>query len=122
MQLVQRVLPYSIRLHEPLFVDNGGIAVRDTGIGISPEDLKRLGRPFEQVDGAHVKQQEGTGLGLALVKAFAALHGGDAILESKLGSGTTVRVRLPYAAVNADTTPAEPVEEAGNVIAFKGAA
>jgi cell cycle sensor histidine kinase DivJ len=105
--------------------DSGGlqIAVRDTGIGISPEDLKRLGRPFEQVDGAHVKKHEGTGLGLALVKAFAALHGGDAILESKFGSGTTVRVRLPYAAVNIDTTPpAVPIEEARNVIPFKGAA
>jgi cell cycle sensor histidine kinase DivJ len=99
------------------------IAVRDTGIGISPEDLKRLGRPFEQVDGTHVKQQEGTGLGLALVKALAAMHGGDAVLESKVGSGTTVRVRLPYAAVNVDTTrAAPPIEEPGNVIPFKGAA
>jgi len=76
------------------------IAVRDTGIGIAPEDLKRLGRPFEQVDGTHVKAQEGTGLGLALVKALAALHGGSALIESKLGEGTTVRLRLPHAAVS----------------------
>ena len=99
------------------------IAVRDTGIGISPEDLKRLGRPFEQVDGAHVKQQEGTGLGLALVKALAAMHGGEACSNPKLGHGTTVRVRLPYAAVNVDTTrAAPPIEEPGNIIPFKGAA
>ncbi len=78
------------------------IAVRDTGVGISQRDLKRLGQPFEQVEGEHVRSKEGTGLGLALVKAFAAMHGGEVIVESKLGEGTAVRVRLPYAAVAED--------------------
>ncbi|HEY7979127.1 MAG TPA: PAS domain-containing sensor histidine kinase [Rhizomicrobium sp.] len=77
------------------------IAVSDTGMGISPEDVKRLGRPFEQVEGAHTRTQEGTGLGLALVKAISAMHGGEAKIESKLGEGTTVRVFLPYAALSA---------------------
>jgi cell cycle sensor histidine kinase DivJ len=77
------------------------IAVSDTGMGISPEDVKRLGRPFEQVEGAHNRTQEGTGLGLALVKAIAQMHGGEAKLESRLGEGTTVRVFLPYAALSA---------------------
>ena len=45
-------------------------------------------------------RKEGTGLGLALVKALAAMHGGEAAIESALGEGTTVRVRLPYAAVD----------------------
>jgi cell cycle sensor histidine kinase DivJ len=76
------------------------ITVTDTGVGISEADVKRLGQPFEQVDGAHTRTQEGTGLGLALVKAFTALHGGEAVLDSKLGEGTTVRVTLPYAAVS----------------------
>jgi len=76
------------------------IAVSDTGIGISPEDVKKLGQPFEQVDGAHTRTQEGTGLGLALVRAFAAMHGGESRIESKLGLGTTVRVFLPHAAVS----------------------
>jgi two-component system, cell cycle sensor histidine kinase DivJ len=82
--------------------DAGGvaIAVADTGVGIGPEDLKRLGQPFEQVEGEHVRAQEGTGLGLALVKALSAMHGGDAAIESVLGEGTTVIVRLPYAAVS----------------------
>jgi cell cycle sensor histidine kinase DivJ len=76
------------------------ISVTDSGIGISHEDLKKLGRPFEQVDGEHVRSKEGTGLGLALVKALATMHGGEAVIESNLGEGTTVRVRLPHAAVD----------------------
>jgi cell cycle sensor histidine kinase DivJ len=102
--------------------DSSGIeiAVRDTGIGIAPQDLKRLGRPFEQVDGTHVKAQEGTGLGLALVKALAALHGGTAAIESKLGEGTIVRLRLPHAAVreNDDRAHLQPEEP----VALRGAA
>jgi cell cycle sensor histidine kinase DivJ len=84
------------------------IAITDTGIGISPEDVKRLGQPFEQVGGALNRTQEGTGLGLALVKAFAAMHGGEAKIESTLGVGTTVRVILPYAAVSAEGTRLAP--------------
>jgi cell cycle sensor histidine kinase DivJ len=76
------------------------IAVSDTGVGISQSDLAKLGQPFEQVDGAHTRTQEGTGLGLALVKALSAMHGGEAVLASTLGEGTTVTLRLPYAAVD----------------------
>ena len=85
------------------------IAVSDTGVGISQADLERLGQPFEQAEGAHVRTQEGTGLGLALVKALAAMHGGEARIESTLGEGTTVRVRLPYAAVGEDGERLAPV-------------
>lgn len=77
------------------------IEVRDTGTGISKADLQRLGRPFEQVENAEVRAKEGTGLGLALVKSLAQMHGGEAVLASALGQGTTVTVRLPYAAVDA---------------------
>ncbi len=77
------------------------IAVTDTGTGISQADLERLGKPFEQVENAEVRAKEGTGLGLALVKSLSGLHGGDAELASALGEGTTVTVRLPYAAVDA---------------------
>jgi cell cycle sensor histidine kinase DivJ len=75
------------------------LAVADTGVGIAESDLARLGQPFEQGEGAHVRVHEGTGLGLALVKAFAQLHGGDVRIESALGEGTVVRVFLPHAAV-----------------------
>jgi signal transduction histidine kinase len=93
--------------------DDAGIeiAVADTGVGIAPNDLKRLGQPFEQVEGEHSRTKEGTGLGLALVKAFAAMHGGEAYVESTLGEGTTVRVRLPYGAVNEDGLRVDPIEE-----------
>jgi cell cycle sensor histidine kinase DivJ len=77
------------------------IVVRDTGTGISKADLERLGKPFEQVENAETRSKEGTGLGLALVKSLAQMHGGTAALDSVLGEGTTVTIRLPYAAVDA---------------------
>jgi signal transduction histidine kinase len=77
------------------------ITVADTGTGISKPDLERLGRPFEQVENAQTRAKEGTGLGLALVKSLAQLHGGEAVLLSVLGEGTIVTVRLPHAAVDA---------------------
>lgn len=98
------------------------LSVIDNGIGISAEDLSRLGRPFEQV-GDTTRQIGGTGLGLSLVRAFAELHGGEMIIESRLGEGTTVTVRLPVLDV-APLSLAEP-EEANevraNVVAFPGA-
>jgi cell cycle sensor histidine kinase DivJ len=76
------------------------IAVRDTGTGIAKADLEKLGRPFAQVEGPQTRAKEGTGLGLALVKSLAAMHGGEMLLQSALGIGTTVILRLPYAAVD----------------------
>ena len=75
------------------------IEVKDTGTGISAADLQKLGRPFEQVEGVETRSKEGTGLGLALVKSLAVLHGGAMVLESALGEGTLVRLTLPHAAV-----------------------
>jgi cell cycle sensor histidine kinase DivJ len=96
------------------------IEVSDSGVGISARDLERLGQPFEQVEGEHVRSKEGTGLGLALVKALASMHGGEATIESALGVGTTVHVRLPYAAV--DEQGARLAPSHAKIIPFKGAA
>jgi cell cycle sensor histidine kinase DivJ len=74
------------------------IAVADTGVGISGEDLARLGRPFEQAGDAD-HRQAGSGLGLSLVRAFARLHGGEMTIDSSLGEGTTVTVRMPVLAL-----------------------
>ncbi|NJC41394.1 cell cycle sensor histidine kinase DivJ [Brevundimonas alba] len=74
------------------------LVVADTGVGIAPEDVRRLGRPFEQA-GAIEQRRQGTGLGLSLVRAFAELHGGRMSIDSTLGEGTAVTVRLPVAQV-----------------------
>jgi cell cycle sensor histidine kinase DivJ len=96
------------------------IILRDSGIGISRSDLQRLGQPFEQAQSAAPTQaNEGTGLGLALVKSLAAMHGGEAVLESALGVGTTVKVRLPFAAVDADGAR---LKADAKILTFRGAA
>jgi two-component system cell cycle sensor histidine kinase PleC len=75
--------------------DHVELSVKDTGIGISREDLDRLAKPFEQVETQHAKTQQGTGLGLALTKALIEMHGGRMVLDSEPGMGTTVAVILP---------------------------
>jgi two-component system cell cycle sensor histidine kinase PleC len=71
------------------------LSVKDTGIGISPEDLARLARPFEQVETQHAKTTQGTGLGLALTRSLIEMHGGRLELVSEPGLGTTAAVALP---------------------------
>ncbi len=71
------------------------ISVKDTGIGISPEDLGRLARPFEQIESQHSKTQQGTGLGLALTKSLVEMHEGVLEIESEPGKGTMVSFLLP---------------------------
>jgi len=74
------------------------ITVRDTGIGIPAADLKRLGNPFEQVNGDPMLAKSGSGLGLALVRALMEKHGGRLVIESDEGIGTEVRVSFPFVA------------------------
>jgi DNA-binding response OmpR family regulator len=81
------------------------VSVWDTGIGINAEDQERLFKPFEQADGALGRKYEGTGLGLALVKNLAELHGGQASLESVPGEGSRFAVRLPYRKVEKQNVP-----------------
>jgi PAS domain S-box-containing protein len=69
--------------------------VTDTGIGIAPEDIATALAPFGQVDSKLNRKYEGTGLGLPLCNAMVKLHGGSLAIESTVGSGTTVTVRLP---------------------------
>ena len=71
--------------------------VQDTGIGMAQEDVPKALSQFGQVDSALNRQYEGTGLGLPLSKALTELHGGAMDLQSKLGVGTTVTLRLPAA-------------------------
>jgi two-component system cell cycle sensor histidine kinase PleC len=74
-------------------------SVRDTGIGIPRDALRKLGRPFEQVSNQFTKSHRGSGLGLAITSSLAALHGGAMRIRSREGAGTIVSVRLPVAPV-----------------------
>jgi signal transduction histidine kinase len=69
------------------------IAVRDTGIGISPEDQEKIFEEFYQVGAS--RTQEGTGLGLALTRRLVELHHGRLDVESEPGAGSTFTVTLP---------------------------
>jgi two-component system cell cycle sensor histidine kinase PleC len=85
----------SAEMRGPGAGDRVRISVRDTGIGISAEDLKRLAQPFEQIESQHSKTQQGTGLGLALTKSLVEMHEGVLEMESRPGEGTTVSFTLP---------------------------
>ena len=69
--------------------------IADTGIGIAPHSLARLGQPFEQVESSLTKTYHGSGLGLAIAKSLTGLHGGSMHMRSKPGEGTVIRVTLP---------------------------
>jgi len=71
------------------------ICVRDTGIGIAPEDQALLFEEFRQVGRDYTRKAEGTGLGLALTKRFVELHGGAIRVESAPGQGSAFTVSLP---------------------------
>lgn len=85
-----------VRIEARLEAD-GRIAlmVRDTGIGMSREDVKRALEPFTQLNATYNKKHPGTGLGLPLVKAMMRLHGGSLTVDSMADHGTTVTVRFP---------------------------
>ena len=78
--------------------DKVTIAIEDNGIGIPKDALRKLGRPFEQVESQLTKRHQGSGLGLAIANSLVELHGGAMRIRSVLGTGTTVMVRLPLEA------------------------
>ena len=73
------------------------VRISDTGIGISPEDQKRVFERFFKADRSHSLRYSGSGMGLAIVKQIISLHQGDIRVESELGRGTTFTVVLPLA-------------------------
>jgi len=87
---------------------NGGMAIRitDTGIGIAPEQIEVALSPFGQVDGSITRKYEGVGLGLPLAKHLVELHDGALQIDSTLGEGTTVTIRLPAKRVMGDRAAA----------------
>jgi signal transduction histidine kinase len=94
-------------------VDWVTMRVTDTGIGMTPEQLRTLFRAFTQVDPSFTRKYGGSGLGLTISRRFCEMMGGDIAVESQAGRGTTVTVRLPAVpAAGPDPRP-EPGDGAG---------
>ncbi|NMM45046.1 hypothetical protein HH303_11195 [Rhodospirillaceae bacterium KN72] len=118
-QILVNLLSNSIKYSEPkttIRIDtcrygNGdlGIRVHDQGAGMSPEEITTALQPFGQSKDAHVRNTQGTGLGLNISKALIELHQGTMSLSSAPGKGTTVTIRLPAVRVIAE----DVVDESG---------
>jgi len=85
--------------------------VEDTGIGIAPDEQERIFDEFRQVDGSATRRYGGTGLGLALSRGLAHRLGGDILVESRPGHGSTFRFHLPRTRAGADAAAREPDPE-----------
>ena len=102
-QMLLNVLSNAVKFTEPggrveikTEVTSGlELIVRDTGIGINPEDIPHILTPFGQVASVYSRNHQGAGLGLSLTKALVERHGGDLSLYSAPGLGTTVRLSFP---------------------------
>ena len=82
---------------EAALEESGQIAltVRDSGIGMAADDIEIVLQPFGQVEGAHTRSHDGTGLGLPITKSLAEMHGGSMTVKSVEGEGTEIIVRFP---------------------------
>jgi signal transduction histidine kinase len=115
-QVMLNLLSNSVKFTEPrgririeaVLQENGYLvlSISDTGIGIPTEEIEKVFQPFEQVADPLTREHEGTGLGLPIAKALIELHGGELVLTSELGVGTTARLRLPSARVRCIAPPA----------------
>ena len=88
----------TVTINAARVADRLEIVVSDNGIGIAAEDLLRVFKEFQQVDSGINRKQQGTGLGLALTRSFAILHGGDVHVESELGKGSRFTIDIPVEA------------------------
>ncbi|NTV53344.1 MAG: NTP transferase domain-containing protein, partial [Candidatus Firestonebacteria bacterium] len=112
------VMIHTLEAAEGVPVDRGGnnpvtvgaksllLSVKDTGIGISPNDQERIFLEFEQSEQTRGKGYEGTGLGLALTKKLVELHGGQIWVKSSVGQGSEFTLLLPIKGVAPDNETA----------------
>ena len=86
----------AVKLEAVRLNDGGvGVMIRDTGVGMSTDELKLATIPFGQVDGGRARWREGTGLGLPIARSLIELHGGQMTIKSEKGMGTEIGVILP---------------------------
>jgi signal transduction histidine kinase len=97
----------SVALADNEFSEFLEVSVTDSGIGISGDGLERLFQPFSQVDSGLARKFEGTGLGLAMVKLLAELHGGTVAVASAVGRGSRFTVWLPVRTVEDGVLPVD---------------
>jgi signal transduction histidine kinase len=90
--------------------DRAVLRVRDSGVGVPPEELPRLFERFHRVEGTRARTHEGSGIGLALVQELVKMHGGTIEARSALGVGTTFTITLPFGVAHlpAERISAEP--------------
>jgi two-component system, cell cycle sensor histidine kinase DivJ len=93
-------------------------AVEDNGVGISDEDLARVGEPYFQAGSSYDRRQGGTGLGLSIVKGLVRLHGGELAIRSRVGEGTRVTVRLPLDCERARPVKKPEAKPAASVVSY----
>ena len=116
LNLISNAAKYTLRGSISVAVraepEHCSITMRDTGVGISAEDLGRLFERFYRADNVRGRSVEGTGIGLTLVRGLVELHRGTIEIDSELDRGTTVTIRLPRSVENTavDRSPAGPDE------------
>jgi PAS domain S-box-containing protein len=111
----------TLQLADNEFEEFLAISVTDSGIGIAPEGLVRLFTPFSQIDSGLARKFEGTGLGLAMVKLLAELHGGSVAVESAVGEGSRFTVWLPLRAEQGEARQPDEAVPVSWVDALPGA-
>ncbi|HEY0670843.1 MAG TPA: response regulator [Longimicrobiales bacterium] len=95
----------TFELPDSEFTDFLEIGIVDSGIGISAEGMEHLFQPFNQIDGGLARKFEGTGLGLAMIKLLAELHGGGVAVQSAKAEGSRFTVWLPFRIAGDEALP-----------------
>lgn len=104
---------------KPEDTDNGSwinFQIKDTGIGMMPEQLKKIFNAFAQADSSTTRKYGGTGLGLTITKRFVQMMGGTVQVKSEVGSGTTFTIRIPQT-VQLPSSEAADITSTENIVA-----